>query len=47
MQELTERSGCRPMTRIAGLRSETSPDYARVSFYFYYSLDVNKDRMTL
>jgi len=30
-----------------GLRSETSPDHARVSFYLYCSLDVNKDRMTL
>jgi len=29
-----------------GLRSETSPDHARVSFYLHCSLDVNKDRMT-
>jgi len=32
--------------RIQGLRSETSPDHARVSFYLYCSFDVNKDRMT-
>jgi len=30
----------------ARLRSETSPDQARVSFYLHCSLDVNKDRMT-
>jgi len=30
----------------AGLRSETLPDHARVSFYLYCSLDLNKDRMT-
>jgi len=29
-----------------GLRVETSPDYARMSFYLYRSLDVNKDRKT-
>jgi len=43
MQELTEFS---VSGSASGLRSETSPNHARVSFYLYLRPMNNKDRMT-